>query len=161
MKNMMITIKKTKKINMEFNWGTKLVISMAAFMIMIIIFVILMASEKVELVEPDYYPKGQNYQEHIDSKLRADQLTESVKIAVENGNLKINFPVQFDYTKVTGTVDFHHRSESNKDFQTELKPDLSGVSTHEISHLHGRYLLQIEWKYNEKTYFTEESLNLP
>ena len=149
------------KINMKFNWGTRLVIAMAAFMIMIIIFVILMASEKVELVEPDYYPKGQNYQEHIDNKLRADQLTESVKIAIENGNLKIFFPSQFDYTKISGTVDFHHRSESNKDFKTELKPDLSGISTHEISHLHGRYLLQLEWKYNDKNYLTEESITFP
>jgi hypothetical protein len=146
---------------MKFNWGTKLAIAMAAFMIMIIIFVVLMASQKVELVEPDYYPKGQNYQEHMNNKLRADQLPEAVKIAVEDGKLKIIFPAQFEYSKLTGIVDFHHRSESNKDYQTELKPDQSGISTHEISQLHGRYILQIEWKYNDKTYFSEESLNLP
>lgn len=145
---------------MKFNWGTKLVIAMAAFMIMIIIFVVLMASEKVELVEKDYYPKGQNYQEHIDSKQRADQLTESVKIVTENGNLKIIFPAQFEYGKISGTVDFHHRSESDKDFHADLKPDQSGISMHDIRSLHGRYLLQIEWKYNDKTYYSEESLNL-
>jgi hypothetical protein len=146
---------------MKFNWGTKLAIAMAAFMIMIIIFVVLMASQKVELVEPDYYPKGQNYQEHMNNKLRADQLPEAVKIAVEDCKLKIIFPAQFEYSKLTGIVDFHHRSESNKDYQTELKPDQSGISTHEIGQLHGRYILQIEWKYNDKTYFSEESLNLP
>lgn len=35
---------------MKWNWGTKLVVSMAAFMTMVIVFVVLMMQQSVDLV---------------------------------------------------------------------------------------------------------------
>ncbi len=146
---------------MKWNWGTKLVVAMAAFMIMIIVLVILMFQEKVELVEADYYPKGQNYQQHIDEINRTDQLPQPLDITYESGVVTIIFPYHFNPDSLSGEVSFYNRSESEKDLRFELKPDSLRTVRFDVRSLHGRYLIQIEWKYNNLGYFKENPINFP
>ena len=146
---------------MKINWGTKLAISMAAFMIMIIVFVVLMMREDVNLVEKDYYPRGQNYQEIIDKKQHSAALNDSLILGFVDGIVSIRFPKGIDYSKITGKVHFYHRVESKMDFTFELNPDQNGVCQYKPEGLHGRYIVKTEWDHAGTSYFNENVLNIP
>jgi hypothetical protein len=146
---------------MKFNWGTKLAIAMAAFMIMIIIFVVLMMREDVNLVESDYYPKGQKYQEIIDKKQQSAELSDSLVTGYTDGFVTIQFPKGMNYSKITGSAHFYHRVESKFDFKTIVNPDTNGIFFYKADNLYGRYIVKTDWQYNGVSYFNENSLNIP
>lgn len=146
---------------MKFNWGTKLAIAMAAFMLMIIIFVVLMMREDVNLVESDYYPKGQKYQEIIDKKEQSAGLNDSLITGYTNGLITIQFPKGMNYSKISGTVHFYHRVESKYDFKTLINTDSNGLFSYMAENLHGRYIVKTDWQYDGKSFFNENPLNIP
>lgn len=146
---------------MKINWGTKLVIAMAVFMTMIIIFVVLMFREDINLVESDYYPKGQRYQEVIDKRQHSDALKEKLTVGLENGLVWIQVPKTMESKKISGNVHFYHRVESKKDFTVDLIVDTNNIFKYNAENLHGRYILKVEWNYDKTSYFNEESINIP
>jgi nitrogen fixation protein FixH len=145
---------------MKINWGTKLAIAMAAFMIMIITFVVLMMREDVNLVEPDYYPKGQKFQEIIDMKQKSATLSDSLIVGYNEGFISIRFPSGLDYSKISGSVHFYHRVESKMDFILDLKVGTDGVLRYKADNLQGRFIVKTEWKNEGANYFNENVLNL-
>jgi len=146
---------------MKINWGTKLVMAMAAFMTMLIIFVVLMMREDVNLVESDYYPKGQNYQAIIDKKQHADALNEALIVGYSDGFISMQFPKKLVYNNFSGIVHGYNRMDSKKDFTIILKSDSSSLLHYQIDKLHGRYILKTEWENAGVSYFNENVLNIP
>ena len=51
---------------MKWNWGTKLFIFTALFMIFMVILAVLSFRQDLHLVENDYYPKALEFQKKID-----------------------------------------------------------------------------------------------
>ncbi|MBG0782149.1 MAG: FixH family protein [Bacteroidales bacterium] len=146
---------------MKWNWGTKLFIWTAAFMIMLIVFAVLMMREEISLVEPDYYPKGQTHQELIDKRRNARSLSEQISLNLDDEVLLLQFPAALEPKSISGNVQLYHVAEQDKDALFELNPDTSGLMRIEVGSLHGRYILKIDWKYLETTYYTEKQVNIP
>ncbi|MCC7318313.1 MAG: FixH family protein [Bacteroidales bacterium] len=143
---------------MKWNWGTKLALAMAAFMIMIIIFAVLMMRENIQLVEKDYYPKGQAFQELIQKKTNTVPFEEEIKYTIGQGQLQIMFPVFFEPEQIKGTVHFYNRMEEFGDKTFELKPDANGFFKFPLPELHGRYIVKIDWTFNNQGYYTEKTI---
>ncbi len=146
---------------MKWNWGTKLFIWTAAFMLMLIIFAVLMIREEVDLVEPDYYPKGQTHQELIEKRQNASSLSERISLNLVGNALLLKFPAELKPGGISGEVHLYHVAEQGKDALYELKPDTSGLMRIEVGSLHGRYIMKMDWKYLETTYYTEKQVNIP
>jgi hypothetical protein len=146
---------------MKWNWGTKLVLAMAAFMIMVIVFVVLMMRENISLVEEDYYPKGQVHQELVEKKRNASSIGELVRIEKINNEVRLVFPEQFKKNQISGTVHFYHRIDDRLDETIVLSNTDSIGFIFPLSDMQGRYIAKIDWVYDGVAYYIEKSIELP
>lgn len=145
---------------MKWNWGTKLMLAMAAFMIMVILFGIRMFREGVELVEKDYYPKGQAHQQLIDKRNNAKEFSEKINITHGQGVVKIYFPEELETSKITGEVHFYQRVNEQYDRFVKLSVDTAHCFSYPSTSLKGRYIVKIDWAYDGKAYYTEKTIDL-
>jgi nitrogen fixation protein FixH len=146
---------------MKWNWGTKLVLAMAAFMTLVIIFVVLMMQESVDLVEKDYYPKGQAHQQLIDKRNNASGFADSILVSLSQGDVMISFPQQANPKGIKGTVHFYQRISGDNDQFADLSLDSAGVFRYPANMLQGRYILKIDWTNGDQSYYTEKTIDLP
>ena len=145
---------------MKWNWGTKLFIGIAAFMMMLIVFAVLMIREDINLVESDYYPKGQTHQDLIEKRQNASSLLEEISLKIEGNVLFIQFPAVLKPADISGKIHLYHIAEEGKDALFALQPDMNGIMQLEIGSLHGRYILKMDWKYQETNNYTEKPINI-
>jgi hypothetical protein len=145
---------------MKWNWGTKLFIATAAFMIMVIIFGIIMAGQDLDLVEKDYYPKAQLHQELIDKRSNAHEFAHQITAKSENGMVMIKFPDWFIPDSIEGQVHFYHRISDRYDLFTDLSLDTNQVFSRPVGIMHGRYILKIDWTYRGEAFYVEKSLEI-
>lgn len=146
---------------MKWNWGTKLFIATAAFMIMVIIFGIIMIRQSVDLVEKDYYPKGQVHQQIIDKRNNAHEFAHLINLSFEGGVAKINFPDIFRPQDMEGSVHFYHRVTDKRDRFAELEVDSNCTFSYPIGNMHGRYIVKIDWTHQGEGYYVEKSVIIP
>jgi hypothetical protein len=146
---------------MKWNWGTKLMIAMAAFMVMVIIFVVLMMRESVSLVEKNYYPKGQTHQELIDKKRNAVNISEGITVIKKEGAVSLVFPEIFDPKLIKGSVHMYHRIDDTRDWFIDLIPNVEGAFDIKVDGPSGRYIAKIDWSYEGTDYYVEKSIDLP
>jgi hypothetical protein len=146
---------------MKWNWGTKLVVSMAAFMTMVIVFVVLMMQQSVDLVESDYYPKGQAHQQLIDKRNNAAVFADSILVKHLNDMVQIQFPQKAITGKVEGKVHFYQRVSDKNDQVAKLTVDSLGIFRFPANLLKGRYVVKIDWISGGNEYYAEKTLDLP
>ena len=143
---------------MKWNWGTKLVLAMAAFMSMLIIFAVLMMREEVPLVERTYYPKGQAFQETIVKRNRAKAFNDSIVATQQGSEIILRFPKLFCPDSISGSVHLYNRMTENGDRLFALQADVQGQFVFPKDGLNGRSILSSVWQYDNIVYYTEKSL---
>jgi len=95
---------------MKINWGTGIVIAFALFMIFILSFVYKVQSNQKydnELVTDEYYKKEATVQVDIEKKQNANALKNLVVIKKVKDGISVEFPADFDYSKINGKVSFY------------------------------------------------------
>ncbi len=145
---------------MKWNWGTKLFIATAAFMVMLIIFAILMMKERISLVEKDYYPKGQDYQQQIDKKNNANSLSDQISVDVTGNELILQFPEPLIPGSISGSIQFYNVVDDLFDKYVTLEVDTNGQMRIPIELSKGRYLMKMDWKHEGSLYYTEKSFQI-
>jgi hypothetical protein len=150
-----------KQESMKWNWGTKLVLWMVAFMTLIIVFAVLMINEDVSLVETDYYPKGQTHQELIEKKHNANSLSGQITVKNNDGQLELQFPVGVVSESVSGELHLYHIADDKQDQFIPIKLNENGVMAINVVGLSGRFILKIDWKTASDKYYTELKISLP
>lgn len=144
---------------LNWNWGTKLVISMGLFMLMIIGFVYLSFLQDFDLVEKDYYPKSLGYQVEIDKKINARQAGEPIKIENKNDNLFLTFPAGFNPDEVKGEMYLYRPSDKRQDHVFLIALDSNRNQYLSIASIEkGKYILKIDYEVSGKLYFQEETV---
>jgi hypothetical protein len=88
----------------KWNWGTKLFIFTAAFMLFLITFFILMSMQTTNLVEKDYYPKALEYQQHIQKNNNTKLLEEKVQIEYRGEYIEFKFQSFFIPDSIKGDI---------------------------------------------------------
>ena len=108
---------------MKINWGTGIVIAFGLFIIFILSFVYKVQSNQKydnELVTKDYYKKEALVQGDIEKQENANALTNKVTIENTAEGVKIQFPADFDYSKINGKVSFYRPSSQKLDFEIPI-----------------------------------------
>ena len=146
---------------MKINWGTGIVIAFILFIAFIMYFVINMNLNKKydhDLVTEDYYQEELLHQNVIDKVDNAKELKENVSWKKTDDGILISFPKDLDYKKITGKV-FLYRP-SNKKLDSEISISLSDyyLIIPKTSLLAGRWNLNVDWKYDGKSYLYKESI---
>lgn len=141
------------------NWGKKLVIGMALFMIFIVSMgaVMIMRGDKDALVENDYYEKGQKFDETARLKQAAidDMMVPTVSVSEYGVIIGFREPVKYQLT-CKRPSDYHldkiYNSFTDEDRSIVLmKGDLAP----------GPWMLSIRYTHEHKNYLYECEIVMP
>ena len=92
---------------MKINWGTGIVLAFIGFISFIMYFVISMNFNNKydhDLVVEDYYGEELMYQNDINKLENSKKLSENISYQKTDAGLLIQFPKDFDASKITGNV---------------------------------------------------------
>ena len=146
---------------MKFNWGTGIVLVLAVFLTGMITLVIISSSQELNLVTPDYYPKGIDYQTQIDKENRANGLEKGISFFQNNNSIFIVFPGIDSLNQATGKILLFYPRSSK--FDKEYEISLNDTLTHIISKdsiMKGRCIIKVDFMVDSLDYFQEKELML-
>jgi hypothetical protein len=140
------------------NWGTKLVIVMAMFMTMIIVYVVLMMrSDPDALVDTDYYEKGINYNADYRKKMHVRQDRATPTFSLRNDSLIVVFT-----REATGNMRMIRTADSKLDQRFEIDTDTGNMFRIPVSTMaRGLWKVQLDWTSMGRPYLYEKELMLP
>lgn len=143
------------------NWGYKILLVYAVFVIGIVFMVYSASAKKIDLVTPDYYEQELKYQQTIDAARRANRLSGSTVCEVKDDSLLVFLPVEMQGRRVAATVLLYCIANKDRDliksYDTEtavLKLKLPEVNK-------GMHDIKINWMADDSTYYHEQKILLP
>lgn len=144
---------------MKLNWGQSIVIAFVLFISFIMYFVITMVTNDKynnDLVVESYYEKDLTLQNDIDQKKNALALDERVRIEKTNLGLKVIFPDNFNYKKISGELFMYRPIDKEQDFTIDL--DLSSLQFTLPNKLleKGRWDATLKFQYEGQDYMVAE-----
>lgn len=146
---------------LKISWPTGIIIAIASFVVFILSFmykVTFLPQYDHHLVSEDYYMDELNYQQEIDKQNKGIDLKENVTLKKVEDGLLISFPSEFDYSKITGTINFLRLSNDKIDFSLPIKLSANDLLIKDENLVQGRWDVNIEWTVNEITYLLKEKI---
>jgi hypothetical protein len=147
---------------MKINWGTAIVIAFSLFISFILYFVIKVQSDSKydnELVVEEYYKHDANFGDEMQRVQNLEDLSVKPVITVTASGVVIVFPDAFVPQDIQGKVSLYRPSNKKLDF--EIPISLSDATTLLIpkkSLVGGRWDINMEWKYEGKSYLSKETI---
>ena len=148
---------------MKFNWGTGIVIAFALFMIFILSYVYKVQSNDKydhELVVEDYYKKEATVQDNIEREQNANALTNKITIENTVEGIKIQFPSDFDYSKINGKVSLYRPSSQKLDFEIPISLSSPHLLIPKSNLAGGLWDISIDWEYDGVKYLNKDSFKI-
>lgn len=148
---------------MKISWGTSIVIAFALFMAFILYFVFLVQSDKKydnELVLSDYYKYEMNLENEQNKERNANELTSNVTIIEQDNEIIIEFPSEFDYTKIIGKISLYRPSDEKLDFEIPISLSSSNLLIPRKVLADGRWDIIIDWRFQDKEYLNKKSIKI-
>jgi hypothetical protein len=147
---------------MKINWGTYIVIAFTLFISFIMYFVIKVQSDSKydnDLVVEEYYKHDVHFQDEMARIQNAHDLRAKPLITVGTNGITIVFPADFVPKDIKGTVALYRPSNKKFDFQVPLSfKDSASLFISKDKLIGGEWDLNMEWKYNGKSYLTKEEI---
>ena len=139
------------------NWGTKIILGMASFMVFIVVLVVLMfTSNSDALVDQDYYEKGINYNHTYNTKEQTNTDHAKPEIILNQDLLLLSFK-----EKATGMVKLMRTSDKNLDKTIPFKSNLNHQVIIPSAQLKkGSWRLIISWNSTGKDYLYEQEITI-
>lgn len=140
---------------MKINWGTGIVIAMALFISFILYFVLQMTLSSDyddEMVEENYYQQEYVYQQEIDGRQNASALKQDIIVNKKQGAFHIDFPQEFDYNAITGTIYMYRPADKTLDFKIPIKLESSNYTIPLEMLTKGKWEIKISWEYEDMDY---------
>jgi len=146
---------------MKINWGTGIVIAFGLFMAFILSFVYKVQSNQKydnELVTEEYYKKEATVQVDIEKKQNANALKNLVVIKKVDEGIKVEFPSNFDYSKIKGKVSLYRPSSQKLDFEINIFLSSPYLLIPKSNLTGGLWDISVDWNYNETDYLNKETI---
>ena len=146
---------------MKINWGTGIVIAFGLFMIFILSFVYKVQSNNKydnELVTDEYYKKEALVQGDIEKQENANALTNKVTIENNADGIKIQFPADFDYSKINGKVSLYRPSSQKLDFEIPISLSSPHLLIPKSNLTGGLWDISVDWNYDGVDYLNKETI---
>lgn len=146
---------------LKISWPTGIIIAITAFVIFILSFVYkvtFMPEYDHHLVSEEYYKDELNYQQEINKENKGVALKENIKIKKDSLGLTIIFPVEFEPSKINGTISFVRLSNDKIDFNIPIKLISNEILIKDEKLVEGRWDVKIEWNVNNIDYLYKEKL---
>jgi hypothetical protein len=139
------------------NWGTKIILGMASFMLFIVVLVLIMFNSKKDaLVDTDYYEKGINYNKVYNRKEQTKTDHAEPEISANQDMVIIRFK-----HPAKGTAGLMRTSDKALDKSLTFESNMNNQVIIPAGHLKkGAWRLIIEWTSDEKSYLYEQEITL-
>ena len=144
---------------MKMNWGTGIFITLVIFLIGMMTLVIISSMQPLNLVSPDYYPKGIDYQKQINKISRVKALDKKIEFSQNDGNVYIEFPSLDSLNTIDGEILFFFPRDSNLDQAYKINVNealIQVVSTEGMAK--GRCIIKVDWSQNSIDYYLEQAI---
>lgn len=148
---------------MKFNWGTGITIGIILFMAFILQYVIRVQIDPRydnELVTEDYYQAETLIDSKYEKKQNANNLNQKLKINAISEGVVIEFPKDFDFSKITGEISLYRPSNQKLDQTLPVKLTSNALIIPKDQMESGRWEVSVDWTYDGNSYLNTESLNL-
>lgn len=144
------------------NWGNRILLVFVVFAIGIAYLVYRATSTNFELVDAGYYKDELQYQQVIDSKKNANELSALPSLEISQAGLELHLPAEMKEKKISGEVYFYCSYDSKKDHKFSLETDSSASQIIDIKKLMpGTYVAKISWTDGSKKYYSENNISIP
>jgi len=142
------------------NWGNRMLLVFALFACFIIFLVYKCINTKFDLVSKDYYKDELRYQEKIDGKLNAAELS-NINVEQNSDTVVITLPKEQNGMKVNGEVFFYCPTNSEKDKLFPLATDADGKQSIDKKLLSkAGYKVKITWDIDKKKFYSEKDITI-
>lgn len=145
---------------MKFNWGTGITLAIIAFMAFILFMVFKATSTNADLEAPDYYDQEIKYQARIDAIKNAKGLDTELKIEQNTNSILFTFPYDIADEINSGNIYFFKpdNAEFDRSFKINMNSGAQEIAKEEF--IPGKYRIKVDWKANEKDYFSEKAITI-
>ena len=144
-------------------WGIGIFTLYGGFVLFILICVAFASMQSFDLVEPDYYQKGIDYQQQIDRLDRTAASGETPAIgydATQNG-IMVAFPSTVVPGEARGTITLFRPSNAQWDKTVPLNLDSEGKQVISAAALaKGRWRVKVNWTIGDSAYYAEDYMDL-
>jgi hypothetical protein len=130
---------------MKFNWGTGILIFLILFLAACTAFIIFAMSQDVNLVHKDYYEKGVDYTDKMNTDARSTQFSDKIQIDYNDEYLLIDFEDSMIANIDSGKVLLYRPSNSNQDVLFPMTFSESVIKIPKENLITGRYILKLSW----------------
>jgi len=147
---------------MKINWGTGLVIALAAFICFIMYFVITMITNKEynhDLVVEEYYKQEIGFQDELNAKQNAENLPYKIRIQKSTEGILLVFPQEIANSFQKGTISFYRVSDKNMDFEKTIILENNQMQIPASEVLEGRWNISVRWETKNKTFLSKQEIN--
>lgn len=148
---------------MKFNWGTGITIGIILFMVFILQYVIRVQIDSRfdnELVTEDYYQAESLVDSKYQKRQNSNNLSEKLKIENVVEGVIIEFPADFDFSKITGEISLYRPSNQKLDQVVPVKLTSSTMLIPKNQLESGRWDISVDWTYDNIDYLYTKSFNL-
>ena len=108
---------------MKINWGHKLVFFASAFMLFVVVMVYKISTQKVELVDKNYYENGIRYQEEINKYSASKDTKHAIDFSLTEQKLSFQTLAS---NSISGEMHFYRPSDASLDFIKTFTVDAKG-----------------------------------
>jgi hypothetical protein len=143
---------------MKFNWGYKILLVYALFVIGIMFLVFKSTQQKYDLVQKDYYADELKYQQVIDASQKAKDLGGEIRVERRGGYLIVSLPEAFHKTTVKGTAHLYYAADDKRDISKEFVSANGEFYMELLTIMGGAYTLKLNVEKDGVAYYYEHKL---
>jgi hypothetical protein len=139
------------------NWGLRIIILYATFVVFMVILVGMSVQQDFDLVSKDYYNEEIEYQTRIDKIANAQKLATPLQIQLNNETEQLHIQYPADLENISGKIQLYRPTDSKKDVIVAVKPAEDHTQQINMAALQkGLWRVKVEWSAAGKEYYNEE-----
>ena len=143
---------------MKFNWGNKILLMYALFVVGIMFMVYKSNQQKFDLVQKDYYADELKYQNVINASQKAKELGGELKTIRKGGHLIVELPAGFHQTTVKGTAHLYYAADEKRDISKEFVATAGEFDMELLTMMSGAYTLKLNVEMKGEQYYYEQKI---
>lgn len=140
------------------NWGNKIILSFAVFIVILVAMVYVSVGTEFYLVEENYYEQELDYESQIQRIRNHNALDQKPVFKVNRSDFRVelSFPGEIVESMVNGSVTFYRPNTAKYDKEVALEIDEDGKFWVDISKFPiGAWKIKINWADQVKEYYRE------
>ena len=145
---------------MKINWGHKIFMVYALFVIGILVLSYKSSQQKFDLVQEDYYGAELKYQSVIDASKRANDLGGEMMLTQNQGKLFIQLPAFFEKEQLEGEAHLYCVADAKNDRVQKIKINNGRFEMELLSTTKGNYTLKLSLENKGLAYYFEKKVKI-